>query len=815
MRALIKPNAGAILLSITFFFNALSAASVAQVQSTSRENLLASRNRLGSAALTITNWVIFGAFSDSDAKRLWEDDLLATENLHETAESASDLLGAASKDFGTVGNSPRCFSVEGGEFIDFKEIFKQPYDRGIEPSAVYAGCNIIDNKGGRRYLLVGSSDSCKVWVNGQLQQSSWQRRGVYKYSDANSIELKAGVNFILFKVVRAGLTWGLTVRIENDVESATTSALKGQGMLDGIILRTSIVNKGKVLELNVRGVPSEAVLKIKISDLFEHSIYEAEASNGSFIRLDPLLASGIYQIKVSESDTAIVQRFLWGSAEEEVMKLINAASRVASADIWDSVEPLVRRVKLLLDTDYTKDDRTFVYTAAALSEVLGQPFAGNAKGSVTPGLHIRSFVSTIDQQRQYYRIYVPRSAAFKIKVPLVVVLPTTISASKPFIESTYLKAHSEAERMAAIAERLNIALLWPGYRNQPCGAPCEFAHIDEAIRAAERDVKLDESRVTLFTACSGGAIATMLSAHYPERFAGVGLLNPMFAIDHKISPTEITTFRGKVGFSSWMSENNVVPDFLRLGGFGTYIIHDGAEPGHGDIATSLRFVALAKKDNAEVKFERTGQTLSQHFGAIESLMEWLSKQRRSAASTVPGSSYVNMPYSYRSIADSFTCRVTFVVGTHGTAQDCAALAECASKIRDSWRQTFFGKCRIIDDELYLSANVSFEGPETIVLIGDPISNSVWNSLVPRSKIVVNESGISLFGQKYNGKQIRYHAAFAEEARTGIRNIVVIGATEPRYLKFPSINLPLNGWYQYAVWLDESTLIDAVPGQYGR
>jgi len=62
-------------------------------------------------------------------------------------------------------------------------------------------------------LLVGSDDGVKLWVNDTLVQTNPAYRGAYPDQDRVNVNLKAGWNKVLIKVLQGSGGWGFYLRI--------------------------------------------------------------------------------------------------------------------------------------------------------------------------------------------------------------------------------------------------------------------------------------------------------------------------------------------------------------------------------------------------------------------------------------------------------------------------------------------------------------------------------------------------------------------------------------------------------------------------
>jgi len=71
-------------------------------------------------------------------------------------------------------------------------------------------------------MLVGSDDSIKVWLNGEVVHTNAVNRGRSRWQDEFTVDLKRGNNLLLVKVSDASGGWGMHVGIRGSVETAYT-----------------------------------------------------------------------------------------------------------------------------------------------------------------------------------------------------------------------------------------------------------------------------------------------------------------------------------------------------------------------------------------------------------------------------------------------------------------------------------------------------------------------------------------------------------------------------------------------------------------
>ncbi len=96
-----------------------------------------------------------------------------------------------------------------GQLLNFRQVFPAHPDN----AACYAYAEIIAPAAMTAELRLGSDDGCKAWLNGAEVLNRNVARGLTIDDDRAPIELRAGVNQLLVKVMQGAGDWSLTARI--------------------------------------------------------------------------------------------------------------------------------------------------------------------------------------------------------------------------------------------------------------------------------------------------------------------------------------------------------------------------------------------------------------------------------------------------------------------------------------------------------------------------------------------------------------------------------------------------------------------------
>lgn len=117
-------------------------------------------------------------------------------------------------------NTLKWTKYEAGDyFIDFNAHLGNT----AEDSVAYAVCYLVADKPHKAVKMkIGSDDQCKVYLNGKQVIKNVENRGLDKDQDAADVELKAGVNVIVFKVVNEKADFSGCLRLMDEKEKPIT-----------------------------------------------------------------------------------------------------------------------------------------------------------------------------------------------------------------------------------------------------------------------------------------------------------------------------------------------------------------------------------------------------------------------------------------------------------------------------------------------------------------------------------------------------------------------------------------------------------------
>lgn len=150
-----------------------------------------------------------------------------------------------------------------------------------------------------------------------------------------------------------------------------------------------------------------------------------------------------------------------------------------------------------------------------------------------------------------YRVYVPSGQRAGTPPPLVLMLHGCTQDAADLARGTRMNALAEAHGVLVVypeqPAEANPARCWnwfdPAHQRRDAGEPALLADLAEAARA---EFGGDPRRVYVAGISAGGAMALVLAAAYPERFAAVGVHSAVpYAAAHD-TPSALRAMRGEL-----------------------------------------------------------------------------------------------------------------------------------------------------------------------------------------------------------------------------------------------------------------------------
>ncbi|OAM91186.1 hypothetical protein AW736_04375 [Termitidicoccus mucosus] len=756
--------------------------------------------------------MVIGPFQIKKGEDFDKIDYLERVNLSESIASVDEFskkLKAIGVPDGEGTIYPKWFVMnERRHFVDFNHAFNQPESKETDGMVAYVAFNVTSTKKTNAWMLIGSTGVSRVFANGKRVFAPKGRRSLFIYRDLTKVPIAPGDNLVVVKIPRQDTLWGFCAHLSLAGVKTAQATLAAQSSLEKSIMRKNIYY---TFDEPVAAAPRGAPFSVKFTGHVRSITGERTGGLvGNKVQWDKATAqSGLHKVVLEVNGKEYYERLLVGhpahALQDALLEIDALPFRLQEHGGFAALKARLG----FLASQFEKNnagkgenpdpigggrgwERRFVHELWITQEALMRVRRGEEPFSHVTGLHLNGFVSRIDDSQQCYRIYVP--SCYKkdaSALPLVVILPTAVSAAKPFLESPFLDDHHLADRMAKLAERHGVILLWSGYHNRPTGLPMESAHLAEVLEAVGRNYLFDRNRVTLMGMCSAAPLAFDACASWPGRFAGIAVLNPEFVLDQNMPRNLVAAFSKRKEFREWFMRGDRMSAFLKRKTPDVFIINDGGnEPGHGDLKTSKAFVTKAVRAGAPVRFETPPRRESAHLGAWEDLIEWAAQQR-GGISWEDGAERVRRG----SVQDVLTEKFWVVIGSTGNDEENAANATVAEAIQAGWRKTHFSGCRMVMDSELAAEEMR---NSNLVLIGNARTNSVWRELDRGLGVTITGDGITWGERSWFGDGIAIQAVM-RHPKNPARRIVVVGGLNLSPESFGTLNLSRDGWFRYAVW----------------
>jgi len=606
-----------------------------------------------------------------------------------------------------------------------------------------------------------------------------------------TVTLQKGENILNMKLYSSGRAPGLQMSLLMDRSGDLMSAWQQQG---GLLIKFLYLPKDDAdasglewfqnaskfsVSFEVRDVSSNTIVFEKQNARLGRSLGNEVAN----------LAPGIYEASYHVPGKDLSELFVVGNPDAVLKTLLDKLSgHDTTPQAKLDIEAQARRARILLaENNYDSYDRKWqaklAYTLSSLAEMernLGEGVVDIAKDQTD--LHIRGFASKADGSPQYYRLFVPSTYNPGSPLPLLVMVPARIfNKERPFIEGPVMANLQEARHWTSYAEKYGFALIWPGYRGDPEGYTYESLHIDEAIQALEKDYNIDKSRISLFGSCGAGYNAGRLASEYPNRFAAI-------VYDRAVFDREVSGIESMPTLVQWYAAVNPSRHVLANRNLKIFVMHDNtAAPGHGDMELSTQFLERAKETRNDVVqclgVPPAGKT------RMDMVFGWVTPCKNKNPSDARSHFSAKAGYT-GPISEAFATPVIIVEGTRAVGNDLDNMQSIVGSLRVDYAKYFHGaQCVVKKDNEVTQEDIA---SHTLILVGNPVSNSVWEKLQPDLAIKMTPKSVLYKNNTLTGNQA--FQAIVKHPSAADRYVVMIGAGDLRQLRrIPTMSL-FTAWY---------------------
>jgi pimeloyl-ACP methyl ester carboxylesterase len=788
--------------------------------------------QIGSQAVKLDRWLAMGPFSSSTKKYAAEDSFLRHVLGDEPAKSASLAPGEAVAamtawlqnadntapsdvaDATASGRKTMRMRLTGG-----RDLINLPYALGLdvpeiketnepsEPSThategfYYAACVIRSAKPATVYLMFGCDSPFRLSLNGVQVAAEAKSRVLRLWDFSYPLQLAGGDNLLLLRIDdRAGGAGIFAARSEPTKEAASFTALQDS---DALTLSATLITAGQSLSIRVRGAPSADLLPAQIVSFDDAPVAEAGLVGNPPVTWGSTgVAPGLYKVRIRYEGATFERPFYImkrGARLQDLMSGLDWSHLPVNEEQKIDLQTLRRRMDVLCRPEHwlpadREWQRKIGFTLGEIKSITDKIKEGREPIKGVPGMHLRGFVSAIDGQTEYYRLFVPSGyrTGQTGGLPIILIMPTNTVNPRPFIESVFIAHQIEADTLAALAEKKGCALLWVGFRCLPRGSPCEFTHFDEVLHAVEQDYRIDERRIYLMGECGGAALALMYNVRYPGRFAATALINARFH-SYEIADGADAIFSSLPEYQRWSEANDPVTPTFQSVRPSLLVLHDGiAEEGHGELRYTLEFAAQAKAAGFQFIFHQLPPSLHYHLESWSNMLDWLLPQHVDAehkAQSVPALS------RFGPIARAFAGPFILVEGTGGTARDQLGMHSLSQSFQDTWKKVHGGPCRVTDDRALPDSD---KAAYNLILLGNPATNRIWRDIEGQVPPKIASDGISIGARNWSGPSLSVQALLPNPYNPA-KLAVVIGAGDLAAARFGTMNLSIRGWYDFAIW----------------
>jgi len=584
-------------------------------------------------------------------------------------------------------------------------------------------------------IEIDTDNSLALYVNGKLAR---------EMSGADNAEvgakllipasLEAGENVCVVKVFsNAGpprLRMAMTLDQSKDFQAAC-------GTNSGFLVKQILSRDGNSFEPPVvkwDSLLSRMTLGVDIYDVLSGTLLMKKESlrSGNIIRSGGfVLGEGVYKA-IFRSDQAsqeiVEEYFLVGSPKKVLVAITGALDELSwGIDEKLNVEAQLRRAEILFrksnyDVQNKQWQEKVLFTLGSLAKYVSMK--KNSSGNVFKGmlgLQLRGFISHIDNSKQFYRLFVPSNHLETERVPLVIIMPTTLqSVERSFLESPLVASHQKALQICRYAEKYGFAVLWPGYRSAPFGWTYEAAHVVEALENVEKNYNIDCSKICLYGICAGGFYAGRLASIYPKRFSAI-------AYDRVIFDRAMESLRGLPdSIKEWFRTINPSEMIIANQNLAILVLNDGTRiAGHGEMKLTRQFLDKALKKRTDIKYVLGQRAMGN--GLWDSIFKFFGECKNEHPSPVKADVPAVCGYA-GPISEVFATPFIVVEGTVGLNREGAYFMELVIKnLKRQYQAQFYGAEFVLKKD----AEITDEDLKnySLVLVGNAESNAVWRKLL--------------------------------------------------------------------------------------
>jgi hypothetical protein len=434
--------------------------------SCNRKEVLVNVDNIPDGGILLTSWHILGPFPSKMINYLYFDNLKQF-GFTEDKISFDEYLKIIPPD--TI----KKFFYKTDSFnIDFKKVFGYSKETSIRLSA-YCACVIKSSRKQTLKLNFSAVNGSRIWLNHKLIHD--YNRGVYLtyYEHYIDLDLERGNNFLLVKVITNTKLWEMFGSLEN----ASENGYERNKIAYSLDFRNKFLNRSVIkndsLYLNDGLHPGKGLFCIKDLNgktIFSDSINEVSRK---YFKNVSFLTPGLYKALLYTKNDTFSERLFIGDIVEEMRHLLKSLKQLKTDDDTKrNIEALAYRYSLLLkkgnlpkgNPDGRKWDRRMIIVYVNLNTYYKNIFTKNKPDSGASGAILKTYLSKIDGNIQYYQVFVPKSYTPSKPLPLVIELAKYMKRYNSPLETVRFANIDLIELFEYLADKYNMIIVEPGCR---------------------------------------------------------------------------------------------------------------------------------------------------------------------------------------------------------------------------------------------------------------------------------------------------------------------------------------------------------------
>jgi hypothetical protein len=534
------------------------------------------------SCLELKNWHVVGPFSFSQQGNNLNVDNLKIFGHDENTITIDDFITISSNNVKNSETLSTIFkSITGANDKPVLAVNKVFSKKDVINANAYMGCIISSNREESVRLNFSSDNGAKVWLNNRLILNYDKEISVLAYENYIPIKLKKGDNFLLIKVYNSSGDWLMYSRIEKESNHGKARHQKIIKLInDRNFLKRSILDSLYYLEA-CDNLPFNNYMLL-ICDMNNKELLNDKVKIEKNWKRDiSFLKEGLYKAKLLFNNDSLEELFYKGNVTGKIEKLLKIKiNNIRENDLKANVLRLNHLLKPQNRGSNFAEQQSWqkkiVYLYRDISAIINNPDHSLVN---VPGFHIRTYVSEIDNQPQYYITHVPKNFSKERSYPVVFLIPFKVTYNYHYLESMRVADFQLIENMQEIADKNNVIAVEPFFRE--VGVPTfngiEETDFFEVLNAIKKDYKINSDQIYFVGSCEGAYKAFKLAVKYPDIPAALGFISPIY--------TESYGYSKK---NPWVSQNEPMHYLTNMENIPITVIHSKLD-GHVPIAVSEQF----------------------------------------------------------------------------------------------------------------------------------------------------------------------------------------------------------------------------------